>query len=66
MKQTIRTRVYDPSPSIADFVPVDIELSIDLEAMAKALAMKAYKSKSKRSKLMAGIVVAKIISPVAK
>lgn len=52
-------RVFDNSTQ--KFVSKILEIEVDWQAVAEELAPKAQKSKSKKSKLIAGAIVGKLI-----
>ncbi|AZO67673.1 hypothetical protein [Mesorhizobium sp. M6A.T.Cr.TU.016.01.1.1] len=52
-------RVWDDGSK--SFVSRFIEITIDLQSVADALAPKAIKNKSKQSKLVAGAIVGKLV-----
>lgn len=52
-------RLYDDVAK--GFITRDIEITIDIQAVADSLARKAIKNKSKKSKLVAGDIVGALV-----
>lgn len=56
-KLTVPRRIGKEYPPIYEQVPVDIEVEVDFEAVARAMAIKAFRNKNKTSKLRVGVIV---------